>query len=271
MPSLFDGTDKLICDALGIQYRKDLNQRSLRIEPFSEEKACSLVNGLYEQMMANFFGQPVSQSEKLWCHRREPEIRKDNFNKETILEKAVAILAEEGHMPGWFNQCPVASGITDPGKDRRRAVDLIHLSDVKARLIELKWASNTPVHALFQILEYGIAYVFARNHMDELHLKKRHLMHFEKIGLEVVGPREFFVNEKRLDLFDRMDKAVGKFAAEKTGGSLPMSLRALSFPAEFDCIPFVDGRAVKESCRNSTLSREGAMVRDAFSRLVPVG
>ncbi len=271
MPSLFDGTDKLICDALGIQYRKHLNQRSLRIEPFSEEKACSLIHGLYDQMMINFSGEPVSQSEKLWSCRRATKICDDNDSQEKILEKAVAILAEEGHMPEWFNQCPVASGITDPGKDRSRDVDLIHLTGLNARLIELKWASDTPAHALFQILEYGIAYVFARLHMRKLYLEERHLMRVEKIGLEVVGPREFFVNEKRLDMFDRMDKSVGKFAAEKTGGTLSMSLHALSFPAEFDRIPFKDGREVKKSCRNSTLSTEGAKVRDAFSRLVPVG
>ena len=270
MPSLFDGTDKLISDALEIQYRKDLNQRRLRIGPFSEEKACSLVNGLYAQMKTNFSGRLVSQSEKLWCCRRKPEIRDDNISQETILEKAVAILADEGHMPAWFNQCPVASGITDPYKDRRRAVDLIHLSDTNARLIELKWASDTPAHALFQILEYGLAYVFARIHMDEFQLEKRHLMRVKKIGLEVVGPREFFVHEKRSDLFARMDKAVGKFAKDKTGGALSMSLRALSFPAGFDRIPFRDGRAVKERCRNGTLCREGARVRDAFSRLIPV-
>ena len=269
MPSLFDGTDKLICDALGIQRRKKLNHRTLRIEPLSDEIAFSLVNGLYEQMIANFSGQPVSQSEKLWCCRREPEIRDDNLNKETILEKAVAILAEEGHMPEWFNQCPVASGITDPYKDRRRAVDLIHLSDVKARLIELKWASNTPAHALFQILEYGLAYVFARLHMRELHLEKRRLMQVEQVQLEVVGPRDFFDHEKPSDLFARMDKAVGKFAKEKTGGALSMSLRELSFPARFYPIPFKDGRTVKEKCRNGTLSREGTIIRDAFSRLEP--
>ena len=270
MPSLFDGTDKLICDALGIQYRKDLNQQCLSIELFSEEKACGLVNGLYDQMMANFSGKPVSQSEKLWCHRRAAKICDDNDSQETILEKAVAILAEEGHMPEWFNQCPVASGITNPKIDKKRAVDLIHLTGVNARLIELKWASNTPVHALFQILEYGIAYVFARNNMDELHLEKRHLMHVEKIGLEVVGPRKFYVvNEKRSDLFEAVDKAVGKFAAEKTGGALSMSLSARSFPAGFKRIPFVDGKAVKEKCQDVTLSREGTMVRDAFSQLEP--
>ena len=265
MPSLFDGTDKLICDAIGIQRHNELIHKSL-----SDNEAFSLVNRLYEQMVVNFSEGQVSQSEKLWCRRRATKIKKRNVSKEKILEKAVAILAEEGHMPGWFNQCPVASGITDPGKDRSRAVDLIHISDVKARLIELKWDSDSPAHALFQILEYGIAYVFARNHMDDLHLEKRHLMHVEKIGLEVVGPRKFFVNEMRLDLFDRMDKSVGKFAAEKTGGTLSMSLHVLSFPAEFDRIPFLDGRAMEEKCRNGTLSREGARVRDAFSRLVPV-
>ena len=114
------------------------------------------------------------------------------------------------------------------------------------------------------------AYVFARFHMRELHLEKKRLMQVEQVQLEVVGPREFFDHEKRSDLFSRMDKAVSKFAEEKTDGALSMLLRELSFPAEFDRIPFVDGRAMKEKCRNGTLSREGARVRDAFSRLVPV-
>ena len=248
-----------------------MNDRAVRIEPLSDERAVLLVNGIYEQMAGNVPPRIEGRSGMLWQCRRATDIDARNRRQETILEKTVAVLAENGHMPWWYNQCPVASGIADSYADRRRAVDLVHLSSDAARLIELKWANNTPVHALFQILEYGIAYVFARIHVDELHLEKRHLMHVEKIGLEVVGPRKFFVNEKRLDLFDRMDKAIGKFAAEKTGGTLSMSLHALSFPAEFDRIPFKDGREVKKNCRNSKLSTEGAKVRDAFSRLVPVG
>ena len=210
MPSLFNGTDQLICDALEIQRRDELKRRSKRVRPLSYEK---------------------------------------------------------GHMPEWFNQCPVASGLTHSGKDRNLAVDLIHISGKKARLIELKWTSDTPVHALFQLLEYGLAYVFARLHVRELNLKKRRLMNVGQIGLEVVGPREFFVNGFRTDLFDSMDKAIGKFVTEKTGGALSMSLRAFSFPAGFERIPFVNGKAVKEGCQSSTLSIEGAMIRDAFSRL----
>lgn len=270
MPSLFDGTDKLICDAMGVQHRDHLNHKTLRNKALSDDKAFSLVNGLYGQMMANFPGTPASQSKKLWCCRRETKIGDGNESQETLLEKAVAMLAHECHMPGWFNQCPVASGIVASDGDRRSDVDLVHLSDGEARLIELKWASNTPVYALFQILEYGLAYILARLHTRELQLEKRRLMHVKKIALEVIGPYEFFKDERRAYLFALMDKAVAKFAAEKTGGALSMSLCALSFPAEFICIPFADGREVKEICGNRVLSKEGGMVRDAFSKLEPV-
>ena len=270
MPSLFDGTDKLIRDAMGIQDRDHLNHKTLRNKPLSDDKAFSLVNGLYGQMMANFRGTPASQSKKLWCCRRETEIGDGNESQETLLEKAVAMLAHECHMPGWFNQCPVASGIADSHKDRKRAVDLVHLSDGEARLIELKWTSNTPVHALFQILEYGLAYILARLHIRELQLEKRRLMRVKKIRLEVMGPHEFFMEMERADLFAVMDKAIAKFASERTGGALSMSLCALSFPTEFICIPFTDGREVKEICGNGVLGEEGRMVRDAFSKLEPV-
>ena len=270
MPSLFDGTDQLICDVIGINGRNRLNHKTLPYIPLTDKKAYCLVNRLYKQMEANFPGKLVSQSEKLWCCRRETEIRDDNRNPETLLEKAVAMLADEDLMPGWFNQCPVASGIVDPRKDRRRAVDLIHLSDGKARLIELKWTSDTPVHALFQILEYGVAYVFARLHMRKFQLEKRQLMDIDQIGLEVVGSREFFMKQTRSDFFAVMDKAVSKFAAEKTGGALSMSLGAFSFPKEFYRLPFENGGEVKEKCRNGSLSEEGATVRDAFSGLVSV-
>ena len=146
----------------------------------------------YRRMMDNFSGMAAMPSKMLRCCRRAKEIRDDNRNPETILEKAVAILADKGRMPDWFNQCPVASGITNSSKDQRRAIDLVHLSSRKARLVELKWCSNTPVYALFEVLEYGLAYVFARLHARELHLERRRLMQVDQVELEVVGPRGFF-------------------------------------------------------------------------------
>ena len=54
---------------------------------------------------------PSSISRQLWQLRRATDVAGDNRSRETLLEKAVAMLAENGHMPDWFNQCPAASGI----------------------------------------------------------------------------------------------------------------------------------------------------------------
>ena len=94
-------------------------------------------------------------------------------------------------------------------------------------------------------------------------------MQVDQVGLEVVGPREFYENEDQWHLFANMSRAVAKFVTEKTRGTVSMSLRALSFPAGFDRIPFDDGMAVKEKCRNAELSDEASLVRHAFSQLGP--
>ena len=269
MPSLFAGTDRLICSALGIQRREQLNDRALPIEPLSEETAARLLSRLYERMAGNVPARIEGRSDQLWQCRRATGIADRNRSQETLLEKAVANLAEQGHMPGWFNQCPVASGIADPHNDNRRAVDLVHLSGDTARLIELKWASNTPVHALFQVLEYGLAYLLARLRKSEFGLDDRQLMHVRHIGLEVVGPRAFFGAGSWLHLFAMLDQTLAGFAQDRSGGAWTMSLEARAFPEEFHDVPLRDGRAVNTRCRTGTLTPEGRMVRDALSRLAP--
>ena len=269
MASLFAGTDRLICSALGIQRREQLNDRALHIESLSEERAIHLVNGLYERMAGNVPARIEGRSDQLWQCRRATGIADRNRSRETILEKAVANLAEQGHMPGWFNQCPVASGIADPHNDNRRAVDLVHLCSDTARLIELKWASNTPVHALFQVLEYGLAYVLARLRKSELRLDDRQLMHVRHIGLEVAGPRAFFGAGSWPHLFAILDQTLAGFAEDRSDGAWTMSLEARAFPEEFHDVSLRDGRAVNTQCRTGTLTPEGRMVRDALSRLAP--
>ena len=269
MPSLFADTDKVICSALGIHRREQLMKRAL-VEPLSDETAAYLVNGLYERMAGNVPPRIVGHSDMLWRCRRATHIADHNQSQETILEKAVARLAKDAYMPGWFNQCPVASGIADSDSDRRRAVDLVHLSADTTRLIELKWASDTPVHALFQILEYGLAYVIARLRTSELGLDARPLMHVGHIDLEVVGPCAFFRVNHEPELFAKLGKALTVFANERSGGAWSMSLAARAFPEAFDRVPFPDGKTLKAECRAGGLTAQGRMVRDAFYRLAPV-
>ena len=189
-----------------------------------------------------------------------------------MLEKAVAILADQGHMPGWFNQCPVATGIADPSADGGRRVDLVHLCGPTLRLVELKWMSDTPPFALFEVLEYGLAYLLARLHRKELGLEARPLMRdgVRHVRLEVVGPRDFFANSNQLDLFCQMCNALARFTKSKTNDEWSMSLHALVFPGSFNTVPFASGEVVREICARRTLSPEGRAVRDAFSNLVPL-
>ena len=77
------------------------------------------------QMKANI-PYPSSTSQQLWTLRRATRLASHNPRRETMLEKAVAMLAGNGHMPGWFNQCPTASGIGGSSRTRRSNVDLVH-------------------------------------------------------------------------------------------------------------------------------------------------
>lgn len=269
MPSLFAGTDKLICSMLEIQSRRQLNSRDLRIDPLPDHKALYLVRNLYEKMAGAVPCRIERRSAKLWQCRHATDIADRHQSQETMLEKAVVLLAKHGHMPGWFNQCPAASGITDSHSDRNRAVDLVHLSDDTARLIELKWASNTPAYAVFQLLEYGLSYVLARFLKGQLGLGDRRLMHVRQIALQVVGPRVYFKETSWPQLFTSLGKAVESFAQERSDGAWSMSLQACTFPEEFINVPFLDGRAVNRGCRTGPLTNEGRMVRDAFLRLAP--
>lgn len=269
MPTLLDGTDDVICQALGVASRADLKQRSTQLRTLSEEAALDMVSGIYDRLVANYAGRPRSLSKQLWRRRRATELQAHNPNQETLLEKAVANLADAGHMPGWFNQCPVATGIVDPYQDQRRCVDLVHCDGGTARLIELKWASDTPAHALLQVLEYGLAYIFARLRTGELKLEKRYLMRVSEIVLEVLAPRQFFADGAQPLLFENVSTALGRLAAEKTGGAVSMSVQAQRFPAGFR-LPFADGGEVKAMCAGKELTDEGRRVREAFSDAPPV-
>ena len=109
------------------------------------------IEKIYNKMEANC-PNPCSTSKKLWELRHAYQTL-SSCKPETMLEKAMAMLAARGHMPEWFNQCPVASGITDSSMSRQDSkavnkksnVDLVHWDEANkyARLVELKWESDT--------------------------------------------------------------------------------------------------------------------------------
>ncbi len=262
------------------------------------------VSEIYDKIVANYPGSPHTKSNSLWLLRRATDIRADNESPEKMLEKAVAMLAERGHMPGWYNQCPVASGIVTSRSDKNSAVDLVACSESKeeVRLIELKWDSDNPNLALQQILKYGLAYLFCRVHRRELPLHYRSLMDARNIALEVVAPSRYYegvdsvrsltdldawfdqfmtdgviestASEHEVlemgDYISGVSQSLDEFARLKTEGSLSMSLNAYAFPEDFSRLPFHSGQEVRLKCDSLALTEEGRMVRDAFASLASV-
>ena len=239
------------------------------------------IEEIFDRMINNC-RNPCSTSKKLWQLRQDCDICDRNYSPEKMLEKTVAILAKQGHMKGWFNQCPTASGITDASESRRdsfakgkgRNIDLVYRpeSSDRVRFVELKWETkkDDPNSALWQIVRYGIAYVFCRIHKDKLPVTDRPLMSARHVGLEVAAPRQFYMGHDEKERFTRVSESLDEFARIKTGGALSMSLSALSFPENFDEVPFANGQDVKEKCFTQELSNEGRMVRDSFAGLTPV-
>ena len=239
---------------------------------FEGTESMGNVTDIYKQMEANYRGSPCSESGELWRLRRVYHISPRQRVRKTMLDKAAAFLAERGHMPEWFNRCPVAAGINDPRKDNNYRVDLVHWCEWCrcARLIELQWKNKDPHAALRKILRYGAAYLFCRVHKNQLPLHNRPLMNVCHVSLEVVAPRSFCQ-----DLIGRITKSHGEFIdngfVDSKISGLSMSLNVLAFPDGFQ-IPFDDGADVKRHCdiAQLPLQSKGQAVRDAFNKLVQV-
>lgn len=229
------------------------------------------IGEIYEKLERNC-PTPSTTSKHLWELRRACEVCNCNKSPEILLEKAVANLAYYGYMPGWYNQCPTASGIGDSSKGRRRNVDLVHWdqSSDRARLIELKVGSDDPRSALQQILQYGAVYAFCRTYKRRLPLHHDlHLgmMEAGHVSLEVIAPRRFYSGHDEADRVVRMQAYIDKFCRSRMD-RVSMSVSALAFPGNLPTLE--NGREVKKLFGAGDLTDAGKRLREAFHDLTPV-
>lgn len=230
------------------------------------------VNAMFNGLEAEYRRTPTSMSGKLWALRQETNISSHNPYPEVILERSVVMMARRGRMTGYYNQCPAASGVFGPYKDRRSAVDLVHWSDAdaSAQLIELKWMSGEPGGALAQILRYGVLYVLCRVHREELPLDRRPLMDARRIALEVVAPQAYYAGSNFGAFVAHANSGLRALARAKIGEAFSMSLGAYAFPREFDRVPFATGGQAAAMCDTAELTDGARRIRDAFGALSPV-
>ena len=223
------------------------------------------------RMKANI-PHPSSTSKKLWKLRRETRMVSHNASPETMLEKAVAMLASKGRMPGWFNQCPTASGIGGSSSTKRSNVDLVHWNGAggRVRLIELKWGSDCPSKAMHQILRYGAAYLFCRMYSSRLPVRRGGVMEAREISLQVAAPAHYYTESGLRDGLSGAREHLMRFDIGSRVPGLSMSLDMLAFPEWFDSLPFATGREVRETCDSAAFTEVGRRVRSAFDGLTSV-
>lgn len=87
------------------------------------------------------------------------------------------------------------------------------------------------------------------------------------VALEVVVPPSFYAFDDGAAFAAKANDRLASLAKSKTGGALSMSLTALSFPDEFQDLPFSTGGEMLSACRRSDLTGTTRRVRDAFAAL----
>lgn len=214
---------------------------------------------------------PNSTSNELWKLRRKTKIASHNPSSEIILEYSVAMLTNNGHLTGWFNQCPTSSGIVSSYSDRRSNVDLVHWDQENkvAALYELKWGSNLPHEAIMQILRYGVAYLYCRKHRDKLPVKNRQIMDAHHITLCVLAPHGYYSKYDMLETtFHIAKQSIERLNIKPVVPDLSMSIEVLAFPKNFSVLPFKNGEEARKACDQKKLNSEGEIVQEAFDGLL---
>ena len=268
--SIFEGSDTLIHRALGLGQGHHLKQKStcqrLNSRKDVNNSIPTLVSNVYRQIESNWSGRIPSQEN--WRLERQTTLAPNTKSPEVVLERAIAILGEKGVLEEWYNQIPVASGLVNDRVDKRAAVDLLRLRDNCVDLVELKWGSDTPAFAAFEILEYGLAYLFCRNKLDEFGYGSKALMHTNRISLQVLAPSEFYSSFDLGYIANGIREGLARLCQEQ-GNDLEMTFAFLSFPTGFK-LPFSSGEEVLSHNEALLEAEQNRILIDALNNLQPV-
>lgn len=245
MNSIFNGIEGLIHEALLFGPKQSLKHKSacakLNLTEELIQNTKPLVFEMYAQIERNWSGRVPSNSN--WKLRRPTNLNPNNRSPEVLLERAIVILSERGLLDGWYNQMPIASGLLDEVSDKRAAVDWVHMSDGCLELVELKWASDTPLYAIFEILRYGLAYLFCFKNREAFDFQDLPTMNVSQVKLTTLAPREYYSYCDLNLLPTAINSAMNSLYMEKSDGSLSCQFTCSSFPIDF-ALPFETGADV---------------------------
>ena len=223
--SILNGIEEIINDWLWTGY-KTQTACNLLSGNFPERlNGCLLTTQIYAQIERNwrnrrYDGDPSPEN---WRLEAQPKMDETNRSPEKQIEKKIVDIQVEG----WVNQVPVASGLTGPHVMKKACVDLVRrLSEKSYEMIELKYKDKHPLYAAMEVIQYGILYLFAREHLLE-HYEDKALLKATSIGLRVLAPQTYYKHKKH-----------GPYKFEKLEGILSDSIGHLA--GSFDAGLFMD-------------------------------
>ncbi len=170
-------------------------------------------------------GSTRSASRQNWRWEKQLYISDHNSSEEKQVEKAIA--ADCGD--DWVNQVPTISGLLDGTSEKHCNIDLVHrIEDGNFEFIELKIESDTPLFAAFEVLKYGLVYVFSRQYAAELGYDPANdLLNATSVTLCVLAPTVYFAGYDLRWLEAELSKALHSLGAP----GLTMDFRFEHFPA----------------------------------------
>jgi hypothetical protein len=145
----------------------------------------------------------AGQSSSNWRWKADPfdydqdERKKAGTKKdfEVQFERETAIQLNKWSSNKWANQVPVASGFIASRNDHKTALDFAHYNAEakEITMFELKWASNDPLYAAFELVRYAFMLLIARReHPDKIKTAGEQWRQAERVKLAVAAPLGLF-------------------------------------------------------------------------------
>jgi hypothetical protein len=233
--SLLQGVEQTVVEILDIT---SLSHRSAlhRILPFD---GTALVDAIHRTIESNYARSGASanknRSRENWRWQSlQPQISPHNRSPEVVIERAIAAACHRLGRNDWANQIPVASGLLGKKGDGRRAIDLVRRRGERHfELIELKFASDTPLFAAIEIIEYGCLWLIAH---DDKPTRPSALLDADHIDLRVLAPAAYYKKFALKDIEVSLDAGV-RALGRRNGTVLTFAFELLDERIQPDSIP----------------------------------
>ena len=198
---MLDGVDELIDEGLRVapighppHYPHKVSALGLNSLPPTVDSA-ALFQRILTRIERNWYesrqiGVPRTASDENWQWRKFPYIAAHDKSKEKVIEKAIVLAFDDA----WANEIPTLAGLLNPSSESHCNIDLgRRVSDSEFEFIGLKIDSDTPLAAAFEVLKYGLVYVFSRRYAAELgYATDNPLLRAERVTLCVLAPSTYY-------------------------------------------------------------------------------